>query len=196
MLRALVGQWSEVEAAGTGSCSGIAKLGVVWVIKRANSARAQNTERDLEMLCRQEAKFYTLQLLKSRNNSSGVTQDSVERMDARMERLLQRCVTARTSEYEILVVRITTLATVAYLPGTLIATMFAVDHSKSQNSSTTDPGQFILIPKSNGSMSNLDQILALIGGIIVLLAAVRNAYRSRVKREQSLREVVPRRRSI
>jgi hypothetical protein len=42
--------------------------------------------------------------------------------------------------------------------------------------------QFILIPKSNGSFSNLDQILALVGGVIVLLTAIRRVYRSRLKR--------------
>lgn len=33
-----------------------------------------------------------------------------------------------------------------------------------------------MIPRSNGSLSNLDQILALVGGVIVVLAAMRRAY--------------------
>jgi hypothetical protein len=60
----------------------------------------------------------------------------------------------------------------------------------------TYSGEFILIPKSNGSMSNLDQILALIGGVIVLLAALRHVYRSRRDKEQSSEKVKRRRRSI
>lgn len=69
--------------------------------------------------------------------------------------------------------------TVAYLPLTFIICLCLSELS----SANLYPSQFLLIPRSNGSMSNLDQILALVGGIIILLAATRHAYRSRAGRE-------------
>jgi hypothetical protein len=73
-----------------------------------------------------------------------------------------------------------THVTALYLPALFIASVFGLWLPEPKDSSKIYSKQFFLIPKSNGSMSNLDQILALVGGFIVLLAAVRRAYRSRV----------------
>jgi hypothetical protein len=53
-----------------------------------------------------------------------------------------------------------------------------------------------LIPVSNGSMKDLDQILALLGGIIVLLWTIRAANLSKVGSAEMDRRVLTRRRSI
>jgi hypothetical protein len=89
-----------------------------------------------------------------------------------------------------------TVVTMVFLPASFIASVIGLSLSEPKNSSKKYSKQFFLIPKSNGSMSNLDQILALFGGLIVLLAAVRHAYRSRVDKEQTSEKVIPRRRSI
>jgi hypothetical protein len=84
----------------------------------------------------------------------------------------------------------------AFLPLSLTVSVFENWLYEPKDSSKTYSKQFFLIPKSNGSMSNLDQILALVGGFIVLLAAVRRAYRSRVDKEQTSEIFIRRRRSI
>jgi hypothetical protein len=87
----------------------------------------------------------------------------------------------------------------AFLPASFIGSVswnFGLSFSEPKDSSKTYSCQFFLIPRSNGSMSGLDQILALVGGFIVLLAAVWRAYRSRVDKEQTPEKVVRRRRSV
>jgi hypothetical protein len=69
--------------------------------------------------------------------------------------------------------------------------------SGSKESVTGDkPPMFFLIPVSNGSMRDLDQVLALLGGILVLLWTIRAAYLSRKGNSDSERRVLARRRSI
>lgn len=58
---------------------------------------------------------------------------------------------------------------------------------------TATSSDALLISNSNGAISNLDQISALIGGCLVLLNAIRGAYKSRVNR---LRNTIRRRRSL
>jgi hypothetical protein len=104
------------------------------------------------------------------------------------------CTTGRTGPAG--VQDVGTQDSIAFLPAGFIAGVLSIDSSRSHESMKTYSGEFILIPKSNGSMSNLDQILALIGGVIVLLAALRHVYRSRRDKEQSSEKVKRRRRSI
>jgi hypothetical protein len=167
--------------------------GVVWVIGRVNARRAQNTERDPERIRRRLPRNYPLQVGKNFNNSSGITQDSMERMSAQLERALQE---SRTLEHESRSIKMMTAITMVFLPVSFIASISGLSFSKTKGSSKTYSKQFFLIPRSNGSMNNLDQILALVGGIIVLLAAIRRAYRSRVDKEQTSDKLIRRRRSI
>lgn len=166
----------------------VAVGGVVW-FSRVNAMRAQNTERDPESIRGRWARNYPLHMP---NNSNGITQGSIERMNAQLERALQEF---RTSEHAFRS-RMMMYLTTAYLPASFIAAVFGLSLSKQKDSSGIYTKQFFPIPKSNGSMSNLDQILALVGGFTVLLAAVRRAYRSRVDREQTSEKVIQRRRSI
>jgi len=167
--------------------------GVVWVIGRVNARRAQNTERDPERIRRRLPRNYPLQVGKNFNNSSGITQDSMERMSAQLERALQE---SRTLEHESRSIKMMIAITMVFLPVSFIASISGLSFSKTKGSSKTYSKQFFLIPRSNGSMNNLDQILALVGGIIVLLAAIRRAYRSRVDKEQTSDKLIRRRRSI
>jgi hypothetical protein len=168
--------------------------GVVWVISRVNAMRAQNTKRDLERIHRRWARNYPLQVPNKKNNSSEITQGSVERMNAQLERALQE--SSRTLEHESRSIKSLTFISLVYLPVSFIASVFGLLLSEPKDSSKTYSKHFFLIPKSNGSMSNLDQILALVGGFIVLLAAVWRAYRLRVAKEQTSENFIRRRRSI
>jgi hypothetical protein len=82
-----------------------------------------------------------------------------------------------------------------YLPLLLIASSVGLATVETKGSSTYQR-QLFLIPKSNGSLSNLDQLLALVGGIIVILAAVRRAYRSGRERAQTSKILIQTRRSV
>lgn len=240
VLRSLVEQRSEVEAAGTGACSGIAKLGeenvmfamatmkgvqlvdstlsrpylfsltpivastwvllalcvvlggVVWVISRVNAIRAQNIERDPERIRRQWVQNDLFQV-PNKDNSSRITRDSVERINLQLEHVLQE---SRTSEHDSRSIKMLTVLTMFYFPASFVASVFGLSFSELKDSSKTHSRQLFLIPKSNGSISNLDQILALVGGFIVFFAAVRHAYRSRVDKKQTSENGILRRRSI
>ncbi|KAE9364758.1 hypothetical protein N431DRAFT_489255 [Stipitochalara longipes BDJ] len=166
--------------------------GIVWVASRTNAARAQKNESDLEGGGRRETKNHSLQGLHKNKASSGVTQVSVRKMNAQLERALQE---SRISEHSNRTLWMMSSLSAFYLPSSLLTSILSIHSSKSRNLKTYS-AKFILIPSSNGSMSNLDQILALVGGVIVLLAAVRHAYRSRSDKEQSLQKIRRRRRSI
>jgi hypothetical protein len=159
--------------------------GVACVISRVNAMGARKFERDPERIRRGWAWNHQLHMP---SNSSGITQGSVEKMNAELERALQE---ARTSEHASRSTMMMTIVTMVYLPLSFIASVFGLSFSEPKDSSKIHSNQFFLIPKSNGSMSNLDQILALVGGVIAFLAAVRRAYRSRVDRPS---EVITRRR--
>jgi hypothetical protein len=163
--------------------------GVVWVISRVNAMRAQNAERDPEGIRRRWSRNYPLQA-PNINNSSRITRGSVEKMNAELERV------SRTSIHESLSIKMMTLVTIVFLPVSFTTSVFGLSLSEPKDSSMAYSKQFFLIPRSNGSMSNLDQILALVGGFVVLLAAVRRAYRSRVDKEQTSEKIIRRRRSI
>ena len=165
-------------------------VGVVVWFSRVNAMRARNTERDPESIRGRWARNYPSRMA---NNSSGITQGSAERMNAQLERTLRE---SRTSERAFRSSRMIMFLATAYLLASFVAAVFGLSLSEQKDSSKIYPKQFFLIPKSNGSMSNLDQILALVGGFTVLLAAVRRAYRSRVDKEQTSEKVIQRRRSI
>lgn len=92
--------------------------------------------------------------------------------------------------------RLVTTVTMVFLPMSFIYSIFSLSIFETKNPSGTYYKHFILIPKSTGSLSDLDQILALVGGAISVLASIRRAYRSRIDNEQSSQSSTKRRRSI
>jgi hypothetical protein len=61
--------------------------GVDWIISRVKAMRAQSTERDLESIRARWARSYPLRMP---NNSSEITQGSVERMNVQLKRAVQK----------------------------------------------------------------------------------------------------------
>lgn len=119
---------------------------------------------------------------------------SKKRSDS-IERAMQ---TDRLSETGFRRLKMLTFVTLLYAPLSFIWSFVGIPGSflaQNRNSSTLKIEQFFLIPQSDVSMSGLDQIAALVGGVIVLLAAIRSAYRSRVDK-QSASISIKRRRSI
>lgn len=165
----------------------------LWILSRVSVKKDQNTERDPESLRRRWARSYPLQVHKNVDISSRITRQSMERMSAQLERALQDC--SRTSEHDSRNIKTLTHITLIFTPLSFTVSIFGLSFSKTKESANVYTKQFFLIPRSNGSMSNLDQILALAGGVIILLAAIRLAYRSRMDREQTSGEVILRRRS-
>jgi hypothetical protein len=161
--------------------------GAVWVV------RAQKTERDPERTFRQWGRGDPLQDPKTIYNSNRITRDSIEGMSIQLERGLKR---HRTLEHESRSIKMVSFIAMIYLPVSFVSSIFALSFSNTKGSSRTYSKQFFLIPKSNGSMNNLDQILALVGSIIVLLAAIWRAYRLRAGKEQTSEKVTQRRCSI
>lgn len=78
-------------------------------------------------------------------------------------------------------IQMVTFVSILFLPFSLIASTFGFMSVDMKSLSSTSQNQFILIPNSNGSLSHLDQLLALVGGVIIILAAIRRAHRSDVK---------------
>jgi hypothetical protein len=92
--------------------------------------------------------------------------------------------------------RLLTTVTMFFLPLSFVYSIFSLSIFETKDPSGTYYKHFILIPKSSGSLSDLDQILALVGGAISVLASIRRAYRSRFDDKQPLQSSTKRRRSI
>jgi len=144
---------------------------VVWIINRVSGRRFQNAER--------WAVNYPLQVPRDINGSIEVNRTSIQRMTAQME------LDYRSSERQARSVAMMSIITAVFIPLSFGASFFGLSFSEMKTPSSTFSKQLLLIPKSNGSMSNLDQILALVGGIMVLLAAVQRTYRSRVDKGEA-----------
>ena len=166
--------------------------GIVWIRHQLNATRVQNTERDQTL--GEWAQIYPLQVPKSRNNLSRTTRDLVERVDVRWEHEMQAQRNLVQNGIALSFIFFFSIPLVI-LSG-LASSGGLYSLYESRPSLKKYQGEFILIPKSNGSIANLDQILALVGGFIVLLSAVRRAYRSRVDNEQTSKEIIQRRASI
>ncbi|MCJ1394652.1 hypothetical protein MMC18_007532 [Xylographa bjoerkii] len=163
--------------------------GAVLVIGRGNALRAHDIERDPERTRWRCAWSYPLRVPNDKNNSGRTTEGSGQQIKAQSDRATPE---SRTSEHESRSIMSMTAVTTFLLPVLFTAStsMFGLSPSEPKDSSETYSKQFFLMPKSNGSMSDLDQILALAGGTIALLAAVRRAYRSRVDGEQTSEKVI------
>jgi len=102
---------------------------------------------------------------------------------------------AKDIERSTLAIRMITQVTLFYLPAAFVLSTVGLSTSKT-NYHTQTEGRIFLIPRSDSSMSSLDQILALTGGILVLLVAIHSAYCSRVAKGHNLERISQRRRSI
>lgn len=88
--------------------------------------------------------------------------------------------------------------TMLYLPFSVSGSVFGLLFLNMADEANTSNYRFYLIPKSTGSLRSLDQILALVGGVLTLLSAIHSAYRSWVPEDRKGSKTVQlkRRRSI
>lgn len=162
---------------------------IVWVISVGNTQAATITQRrDLERRRLRQPRDWSLHESepKPTDSSSQITRES-------REHALQEL---RTLEPTSRSIQMITFVSIFYLPLSMIASFTGLTTVETKSPSSTYQAQFFLIPRSNASLSNLDQLLALVGGIIVLLAAVRRAYRSRRETGPSSKILIQRRRSV
>ncbi|KAH8812911.1 hypothetical protein F5884DRAFT_786655 [Xylogone sp. PMI_703] len=163
---------------------------LIWSIGGINMQSAQKSEADLEKIRELWSQRYRSTVSNLGNNGTKMTRDQIAKLN-----LADLDATRHDSR----AMKSISLLTIIFLPASFIASLSSMSFlsfSDTKESIIAEPHQqFFLIPKSNGAMSNLDQILALTGGILVLLWAIRAAYSSR-KNCAELRHSVPRRRSI
>lgn len=167
---------------------------VLWIHSRV-SVKGQHIERDQENTPNPRARSH---LLRNLEKSGKITHESVERMNSHLEYSLHMRADLRGSEQRNQSMAILTFITVIFLPISFVLSFTGIAYSPikwSTNFWSNEPSLFFFIPKSNASLSNLDQISALIGRITVLLVAMRRCYRSRV-RNKLISDARPRRSSI
>lgn len=156
-------------------------LNLTWIISTINARRARNKRRqDTVDEKRRGELIANIAHLKASKKRS----DSLERTDDFQRLALE----GKNAD----------ILTLLYIPMSIILSFVGIPGSflaQNRNSSTLELEQFFLTAQSVVSMSSLDQIAALVGGVIVLLAAIRSAYRSRgdskgistsIKRRQSI----------
>jgi hypothetical protein len=172
---------------------------LTWFISSINARRAQNIGRqDTTDEKRNEwiANIAHLKASKKLNGSNDLTQEAIDHIHAQLERAMQT--PGRSSETRSRSLEMMTVVTLFFAPLSAIVSSvstFDLFFAMNKNASALYSHQFLLIPQSDVSMSSLDQIAALVGGVIVLLAAIRSAYRSRVDNQSAPRSI-QRRQSI
>lgn len=173
-----------------------------WIIISINERKAQkNTGQQDAAEIRREwvMKVAQLKALKKPDDPNDLTREAIDQMHAQLEQIERAMQSSnRSSETSFRSLEMITFVTLFFLPlSTISSFMFTFDSftAMRMNAPALNSHQFILIPQSEVSMSSLDQIAALIGGVIVLLAAIRSAYRSRLDKQSALR-IIERRRSI
>lgn len=170
---------------------------LTWIIISINARRAQNNKGRQDSAKEKRREGITniahLKASKNLNDSNDLAQEAIGHMQAQLERAMQTSI--RTSET---VSRSSRMMTTVIVPLTVIlpsVSIFRLFSAENENASALKSHQFFLIPQSDVSISSLDQIAALVGGVIVLLAAIRSAYRSRADKQSSSASI-KRRRSI
>ncbi|EPE34390.1 hypothetical protein GLAREA_10084 [Glarea lozoyensis ATCC 20868] len=91
------------------------------------------------------------------------------------------------------------LLSVLFSPGSFVTSLISISMSTLGAKEASAEGThrlLMFIPASNGSMNNLDQILAFVGGVLVLLWSIRAVYTSRENSTENVRRRLLRRRSI
>ena len=89
-----------------------------------------------------------------------------------------------------------TNVTMVFLPLSFVVSFFGLSFSETKDSSVVGRTQFFLIPRSNASMNDLDQIVAVIGGIMALLAAMWHTYHFRMDEKQVSERLIQKKRSF
>ncbi|KAE8550425.1 hypothetical protein TMatcc_008453 [Talaromyces marneffei ATCC 18224] len=186
--------------ASTWACLVICVLvgSLTWVISSINARRAQNKDgrQDTADEKRTEWIMSIAHLKASKKESNNLTQEAIDHMNAQLERATQT--SDRHSEIRFRSLEMMTFVGLFFAPLSAILSLISTFDSFSamrKNSSALYSGRFLLIPQSDVSMSNLDQIAALVGGVIVLLAAIRSAYHSK-EDNKSASPSITRRQSI
>jgi hypothetical protein len=166
--------------------------GMIWNIRMINIQRAQKSEADPETTRRPWLIPYYPKISRFGNNATEVTRDQMAQLKA-------ADLDAKIPQ-DSLPVDPMSMLTMFLVPTSFIVAIFLMaclsfpGTEKSKAANLQQP--FFLIPQSNGSMSSLDQISSLMGGILVLLWAIRAAYSSRKNTTKILQSVPRRRRSI
>lgn len=160
--------------------------GLIWIIGRINIERAEKSEADLEKIRELWSQRYYSTISSLEIGGTGITRHQMTRLNFADLDAIQRDALAseRLSRF-----------TMLFIPVSFTASFILTHDTKGSIAGKPHP-HFFLIPKSNGSMSNLDQILALTGGILVFLCAIRAAYLSRKNTAKLLPDFLSRRRSI
>ena len=164
---------------------------VVWIVGRTNARRGQKVGRH----SKRERRNDTVRPKTSRDLEvpNRVSLEWLKMMDAEMERSLGE---TRLLSNESQSMMMMTSVTMVFLPLSFVASAFGLSFSETKDSSVADRKQFFLIPRSDASMNDLDQIVALVGGILALLAALWHAYHSRRDEKQAPERLIQRRRSF
>ena len=165
--------------------------GMVWIIGRINIKRAQKSEADLEKNRKLWSQRYHSIVSNLSNSGTTITRDRMVKLNAAdLDAIRQD---SRALKW------MSTLS-LLFIPMAFTAQVFLMSFLSSSDTKESIAAKshqpFFLIPESNGSMSNLDQIFALAGGILILLWAIRAAYSSRKNTAEFLQSVLRRRRSI
>lgn len=176
---------------------------LTWITSSINERRAQKNKvhQDVADEIRSEwvMKINQLKALRKPDDPNDLTQEAIDHMHAQLEqieRAMQNPNRSPGTGFRSL--EMITFVTLFYLPLSTISSFMVTFDSFTamrMNAPALNSRQFILIPQSDVSMSSLDQIAALFGGVIVLFAAIRSAYRSRLDKQSALRSI-ERRRSI
>lgn len=171
---------------------------LTWFISSINARRAQNNKGRQDNIDekRRERTMNVAHLKASKkvDDSKDLTHEAIDHMYSQLERAMQS--SNNLSETRFRSLEMMTTVTLFFLPLSAISSFVSFDaFFAMRDASALYSNQFILIPQSDVSMGGLDQIAALVGGVIVLLAAIRSAYRSRANNQSAPRNI-KRRRSI
>lgn len=165
--------------------------GIVWIRGRINIKRADKSEDDLEQIRELWSQRYHSKVSNNGNGGTEVTRDQMAKLNTEVLETLRQDLRAMKSM---------TLLSLVFGPISFIASVLSTSSlslpDAQESIAAKSHHQFFLIPESNGSLSNLDQVLALTGGILILLWATRVAYWSRKDSAESLEVARRRRRSI
>lgn len=172
---------------------------LTWVVSSINARKAQN--KGLQNTAHKTPKqritnIARLKASKEIGELNELTQEAIDHMSAQLEHAAGN--SKRPSETGFRSLEMMTFVALFFTPLSAISSFmstFDLFSAMDNNAAVLYSDQFLLIPQSGVSMSSLDQIAALVGGVIVLFAATRSAYRSRVDNQDASKSI-ERRRSI
>ena len=161
--------------------------GICCIIGRIKIQRAQKAGAYIERIRKRWSQRYQSTVSNLDNGDTEITRDKMADLNAAALDALRQ--DSRISLFTILFTPIPFMVT--------LSLTFSLSSAYTKQSAAAKSHQpFFLIPESNVSMSNLDQILALTGGILNLLWAIRAAYSSWKNTGEVPQSALPRRRSM